>query len=45
MKLLGVGESEAWWGSGLGLKGIVFGGTVGSYGVRGISDDVFSGFE
>lgn len=42
---VGVWRSEAWWGSGLGLKGFVFGGTVGWYGVRGISDDVFSGFE
>ena len=30
---VGVWRSEAWWGSGLGLKGFVFGGTVGCYGV------------
>lgn len=41
----GVWRSEAGCGAGLGLKGFVFGGTVGWYGVRGISDDVFSGFE
>ena len=41
----GVWRSEAWWGSGLGLKGFVFGETVGWYGVRWISDDVFSSFE
>ena len=44
-KAVGVWRSETGWGSGLGLKGFVFGGTVGWYGVRGIPDDVFSGFE
>jgi hypothetical protein len=41
----GAWRSEAGCGAGLGLKGFVFWGTVGWYGVRGISDDVFSGFE
>ncbi len=43
-----VGSGAGWragCGVGLGLKGNVFGGTVGWYGWRGIPDDVFSGFE